>query len=85
MQNTAQARVRREDSGEKYAMASAHIDDSFKLGEVVRADDGSNVGRRGTHRSVEYSGVLRMPAQVIEKWGAVYAFERRLSGPNRLL
>jgi hypothetical protein len=85
VQNTAQARVRREDSDKKQAMASAHINDSFKLGEIVRTDDGSNVSRRGTHRGVEYSGILRMPGQVLEEWGAVYAFERRLSGPNRML
>ena len=66
-------------------MASAHIDDSSKLGEVVRADDGSEVVWRGTHRGVEDSSIVRMPSQVFEEWGAVYAFERRLPGPNRLI
>src|SRR5215470_11864767 len=66
-------------------MASAHIDDSFKPGEVVRADDGSQVVWRGTHRGVEDGSIVRMPGHVIEEWGAVYCFERRLPGPNRLL
>jgi hypothetical protein len=66
-------------------MASAHIDDSLKLGEVVRADDGSHVVWRGTHRGVEDSSVVRMPGQVFEECGAVQAFERRLPGSNRLL
>ncbi len=56
-------------------MASAYINDSFKLGEVVRADDGSDVVWRGTHCSVEDSGIIRMRGQVLEKWGAGYAFE----------
>src|SRR5215831_11580324 len=75
VKDTAQARVGREDSGKKPAMASAHIDDSLKLGEVVCAGDGSQVVRRGTHRSVEDISIVRMPGHVLEEWGAVDAFE----------
>jgi hypothetical protein len=64
-------------------MASAHINDSFKHGEIVRTDDGGKVGRRGTHRRVEYGGVLGMARQVVEERGAAYAFECRLYGPNQ--
>jgi hypothetical protein len=35
--------------------------------------------------SVEDSSVVRMPGQVFEECGAVYEFERRLLGSNRLL
>src|SRR5215510_11969028 len=66
-------------------MASAHIDDSFKPREIVRADDGSQVVWRGTHRGVEDSSIVLMPGHVLEEWGAVYGFERRLPGPNRFL
>lgn len=34
---------------------------------------------------MEDSSIVRMPSQVLEKWSAVYAFERWLCGPNCLL
>src|SRR5262245_59015395 len=66
-------------------MASAHIDDPFKPGEVVRPGDSSQVVWRGTHRGVEDSSIVRMPGHVLEEWRAEYSLERRSPGPNRFL
>src|SRR4029453_10869983 len=85
LEHTARLRVRVEDGCEKRAVASAHVDDSPKLREIVCCDDFGDIRRHRAHGSIENRSILGILREVSEKRGSVHALECYLPCPNALV